>query len=200
MLRPFEPCLPTRVQIPPSGELWIHEIKYDGFRIVAHRTNDGIRLKTKQGADYTERYSLIVAALAKLKARSLVIDGEAVCFIGAQQDFDKLWNRTHDHQVRLCAFDLLELDGEDLRGKPLAERKKRLLKLVRRAHGIEYAEHLTGHGPTVFEHACGLGLEGIVSKRVDLPYRAGRTKIWLKTKNKDHPAIQRIKEAFERER
>jgi bifunctional non-homologous end joining protein LigD len=75
------------------------------------------------------------------------------------------------------AFDLLKLNGEDLRGFQLIERKKRLLKLVRRSSGIEYAEHLQGHGLTVFEHACGLGLEGIVSKRIDLPYRAGRTNL-----------------------
>jgi ATP-dependent DNA ligase len=108
----------------------------------------------------------------------------------------KLWNRTHDHEARLCAFDLLELNGEDFRGRTLAERKKQLLKVIRRSNGIEYVEHLTGDGPTIFQHACQLGYEGIVSKRIDLPYRGGRSKIWLKTKNKDHPAMQRVKEAF----
>jgi len=75
-----------------------------------------------------------------------------------------------------------------------------LLKLIRRAGGIEYVEHLTGDGPTIFKHACKLGYEGIVSKHIDMPYQSGRSKIWLKNKNEDHPAIERVKEAFERER
>src|ERR1043165_9086910 len=170
MLRRFLPCLPTKVPKPPTGELWIHEIKYDGFRLMALRNAEGIQLKTRQGADYTGRYSLIVSALDRLRVNSICLDGEVMCFTGVQQDFDKLWNRAHDHEARLCAFDLLELNGEDLRACPLAERKKRLLKLIRRAGGIEYVEHLTGDGPTIFEHACKLGYEGIVSKRIDMPY------------------------------
>jgi len=198
--RAFLPCLPTRVKTPPSGELWIHEIKYDGFRLMAQRSVDGIRLVTKQGSDFSDRYSQVVAAIEKLKVKSIVIDGEVMCFTGAAQDFDKLWARKHDHEARLCAFDLLELDGMDLRSLPLLERKKRLFKVIRRSVGIEFVEHLTGEGPRIFEHACGLGYEGIVSKRIDMGYRAGETKIWLKTKNPDHPAMQRVREAFERER
>lgn len=200
MLREFLPCLPTKTERAPAGERWLHEIKYDGFRLIARRTAEGVRLWTKQGADYTDRYSLIVTALQKLKVSSVCLDGEVMCFTGARQDFDKLWNRTHDHDARLCAFDLLEFDGRDLRGLPLNERKKQLLKLIRRANGIEYVEHLIGDGPRIFEHACGLGYEGIVSKRIDLPYRSGRTRIWLKTKNKAHPAMERVRDAFERER
>lgn len=200
MSRPFEPCLPTRVQTPPSGDLWVHEIKYDGFRLVARRDGDGIRLTTKQGSDFSDRYSLIVGALEKLKVKSICLDGEVMCFTGAAQDFDKLWARKNDHEARLCAFDLLELNGEDWRGRPLLERKQQLFKIIRRAEGIEYVEHLAGPGPEIFEHACGLGYEGIVSKRIDLAYRSGRTRIWLKTKNPDHPAMRRVREAFERER
>ncbi|MBX9843549.1 MAG: DNA ligase [Xanthobacteraceae bacterium] len=139
-MRPFLPCLPAKVDRPPTGKL---EIKYDGFRLMARRSADGIQLTTKQGADCTSRYRLIVIALRKLKVKSICLDGEVMCFTGAQQDFDKLWNRTHDHEARLSAFDLLELDGEDLRDRPLAERKKRrLLKLIRRSNGFEYVEHL----------------------------------------------------------
>jgi len=116
-------------------------------------------------------------------------------------DFDKLWSNCCDETVRLCAFDLLELDSEDYRAKPLAERKKRLAKLLARPRdGIECVEHLEGDGSRIFEHACKLGLEGIVSKRVDLPYRPGPSKCWLKIKNPKHPAMMRIQEAFERER
>jgi bifunctional non-homologous end joining protein LigD len=96
---------------------------------------------------------------------------------------------------------LLELDGDDYRGKPLAERKKKLFKLLRRAWGgIEYVEHLEGDGAVIFEHACKLGLEGIVCKRVDLPYRAGPSKSWVKVKNRKHPAMLRVKEGFELKR
>jgi hypothetical protein len=91
--------------------------------------------------------------------------------------------------------------GEDYRGKPLIERKQRLFKLLRRAYGgLEYVEHLEGNGAVVFEHACKLGLEGIVCKRIDLPYRAGPSKSWIKVKNNSHPAMLRVKEAFEQER
>jgi bifunctional non-homologous end joining protein LigD len=184
----------------PTGERWIHEIKYDGFRLMAYRNADGVRLRTRQAADYTSRYSRIVLALEKLNVKSICLDGEVMCFTGIQQDFDKLWNRTHDHEAKLCAFDLLELNGEDLRNCPLGERKKMLFKIIRRMGGIEYVEHLTGDGPTIFKHACHLGYEGIVSKRIDLPYRSGRSKTWLKTKNEEHPAMQRVREAFERNR
>ncbi|WP_257730498.1 ATP-dependent DNA ligase [Rhodoplanes sp. Z2-YC6860] len=175
-------------------------MKYDGFRLIARRTADGITLTTKQGSDFSDRYSLIVGAIAKLKVNSICIDGEAMCFTGADQDFDKLWSRKHDDEVRLCAFDLLELNGIDLRGLPLLERKKQLFKVIRRSVGIEFVEHLAGDGPTIFAKACGLGYEGIVSKRADRPYQSGETRIWLKTKNPAHPAMQRVMDAFESER
>jgi bifunctional non-homologous end joining protein LigD len=196
----YHPCLPTRVMSPPSGENWIHEIKFDGFRLMAQREGTSIRLQTKQGADYTKRYIRIAEGLSRLKVSSLVLDGEVMCFTGMDQDFDKLWSRTHDHEAKLCTFDLLELNGKDLRGLPLGERKKQLFKLVKRATGIEYVEHLTGNGLEIFEHACKLGLEGIVCKRIDLPYQPGPSKSWLKVKNTAHPAVERVKEAFERQR
>jgi bifunctional non-homologous end joining protein LigD len=145
MYRMYQPCLPTRAAQAPTGPLWIHEIKHDGFRIVARRINDVVRLQTKQGYDYAERCPLIVESIMRLKVSSIVIDGEAMCFTGAQHDFDKLWDRTHDHEAKLCAFDLLELDGEDYRPRPLSERKKTLFKLLRKQWGgIEYVEHLQG--------------------------------------------------------
>jgi ATP-dependent DNA ligase len=103
----------------PSGEHWIYEIKHDGFRIIARKVGDVVRLQTKQGYDYAKRFPRIVDTIMRLKATSVVLDGEAMCFTGMDQDFDKLWNRTHDHEAKLCAFDLLELDGEDYRPKPL---------------------------------------------------------------------------------
>jgi ATP-dependent DNA ligase len=200
MLRLYQPFLPTRAMKAPAGDLWVYEIKHGGFRIIARKIGGVVRLQTMQGYDYAERYPRIVDALMRLKAQSVVLDGEAICFTGVTDDFEKLWNRTHDHEAKLCAFDLLELDGVDYRSKPLLERKQRLFKLVKRQAGLEYVEHLKGDGPTIFEHACKLGLEGIVCKRVDLPYRAGPSKSWLKIKNKAHPAMLRVKEAFGQER
>ncbi len=164
--------------------------------------NGVVRLYTKNGYDWAERYPLIVEALIRLRVSSIVLDGEAMCFKrNGMHDFDALWNRTNDHTARLCAFDLLELDGEDYRNKPLLERKKRLAKLLKKDRdGIEFVEHLQGDGAIIFEHACKLGLEGIVSKRIDLKYQPGPSKSWLKVKNKKHPAMLRVKEAFERER
>jgi bifunctional non-homologous end joining protein LigD len=201
MLRLYMPCLPTRAMKPPCGAGWVHEVKHDGFRIIARRVGGAVRLQTKQGYDYAERYPLIVEAILRLKVTSIVVDGEAMCFSGMTHDFDKLWGRTHDHEVKLCAFDLLELNGEDYRPKPLAERKKMLFKLMRRAWGgIEYVEHLAGDGALIFEHACKLGMEGIVCKRIDLPYRSGPSKSWIKVKTNKHASVLRVKEAFELER
>jgi bifunctional non-homologous end joining protein LigD len=184
----------------PSGERWVYEPKIDGFRIIARRVNTVVRLQTKQGYDYSNRYPRIVEALLRLKVSSIVLDGEAACFTGMGDDFDKLWNRAHDHEAKLCAFDLLELNGDDYRTKPLLERKRTLFKTIKKQGGLEYVEHLNGDGATIFEHACSLGMEGIVCKRVDLPYRAGPSKSWLKIKNKSHPAMLRVNEAFELER
>src|SRR4029079_15320510 len=133
MLRLYQPCLPTRAAEPPTGPNWVHEIKHDGFRIVARKVGGTVRLQTKQGFDYAERYPLIVEAMRRLKVSSIVLDGEAMCFTGTTHDFDKLWNRTHDHEAKLCAFDLLDLDGQDYRPMPLSERKARLFKLLRRS-------------------------------------------------------------------
>ena len=202
MLNTYRPCLPTKVLNAPTGERWVHEIKHDGFRIIARRVGGDVRLFTKQGGDYSKRYPLVVEAISRLRVSSIVLDGEAVC-VGANglPDFDALWNRTDDARVLLFAFDLLELNGEDFRPKPLLERKQRLLKLLsKHPTGIRYVEHLDGDGAMIFEHACKLGLEGIVSKRIDLRYEPGPSKTWLKVKNRAHPSFTRVREAFERER
>src|SRR4029077_19653466 len=116
-------------------------------------------------------------------------------------DFDALWNRTNDDQVRLCAFDLLELNGEDYRKKPLLEGKKRLARLLKTPRdGLDYVEHLEGDGEIIFEHVCKLKLEGIVSKRVDLPYQSGPSRSWLKVKNGAPPPIAGVKDAIQSER
>jgi len=115
----FEACLPRRAKEPPSGPDWIHEIKHDGFRILAQKDSAGVRLITPNGYDFAERYPLIVEAISSLKVSSIVVDGEAMCFTGAMHDFDKLWNRTHDHEAKLCAFDLLNSTAKELARRSL---------------------------------------------------------------------------------
>jgi bifunctional non-homologous end joining protein LigD len=171
--------------MPPVGRAWVHEIKHDGYRLIARRQGTRIRLFTRHGYDWTHMYPRIVEAVASLRVKSVIVDGEAVCCgEDGRSDFEKLHSHCYDHQVFLYAFDLLELNGEDYRPHPLAKRKATLEKLLRRTHGMRFSEHLDGDGDIIFEHACKLKLEGIVSKRRDFPYRSGRTKSWIKTKPK----------------
>jgi bifunctional non-homologous end joining protein LigD len=118
-----------------------------------------------------------------------------VCRDDGISDFDALRSRRHDHEVTLIAFDLIEWQGDDLRNQKLIDRKQRLAKML--AHSvaaIQFNEHLAQDGPAVFEHACRLGLEGIVSKRIDSPYRSGPSKVWLKSKNPACEAVRRERE------
>ena len=189
----IEPCLPSSAERPPAGPDWIHEIKHDGYRLMARRDPTGIRLLTRNGHDWAPRYPLIVEAVDRLKVRSCLIDGEAVaCDKNGLAVFERLRRKPTGKHVFLYAFDLLELDGEDLRREPLETRKATLASIVAKAQpGIRFNEHIEGDGPTVFAHACKLGLEGIVSKRKDSVYRSGRSPDWLKMKNADAPAVKR---------
>jgi len=191
------PCLPTKTDKLPSGSLWLHEIKHDGFRIIARKTGAQVRLYSRPGNDLTRRFPLIVETLARLRSRSCIIDGEAVaCDDNGVASFNLIRYRRHDDSTFLYAFDLIELNGDDLRRDPLEVRKATLASIVARASpGIRFNEHIEGDGPTVFAHACKLGLEGVVSKRKDSAYRSGRSPDWLKMKNPDAPAV--IREAEE---
>jgi ATP-dependent DNA ligase len=188
------PCLPTSAPQPPSGEAWLHEIKHDGFRVIARKDGDRLKLYSRPGNDLTDRFPLIVGALTQLRPRSCIIDGEAVaCGEDGIASFDRIRYRRHDGSVFLYAFDLIELDGDDLRREPLAVRKATLASLLARAAlGLRLNEHMDeANGPLVFAHACKLGLEGIVSKRRNSPYRSGRTPDWIKSKNPAAPAVRR---------
>jgi len=198
MLRLFEPCIPTKAIKPPSGEGWIHEIKHDGYRLIARRVEDRVSLYTKGGFNWSARYPRIVAGLAMLNVSSVCIDGE-VAFVEEDHkaDFNMLHSRIYDDAAVLCAFDLLELNGEDLRDLPLLERKKRLKKVLGKGkRGLQYVDHWEGDGQKLFERVCRLGLEGIVSKRIDSRYRAGSSKHWIKTKNRGHAALNRVRDSF----
>jgi bifunctional non-homologous end joining protein LigD len=191
------PCLPTSASQPPSGALWVHEIKHDGIRLIARKTDTRVRLYSRPGNDLTGRFRLIVEAVARLRARSCIIDGEAVsCGDNGIALFERIRYRRHDDTVFLYAFDLIELNGDDLRREPLETRKATLASVLRRAStGVRLNEHLEhDDGALVFEHACLMGLEGIVSKRRDSPYRSGRTADWLKAKNPQAPAVTRLAE------
>jgi ATP-dependent DNA ligase len=189
----FEPCLPRLAKQPPAGPGWIHEIKHDGFRIIAQREADSVRLITRNGHDFSGRFPLILAAVAALPARSCVVDGEAIaCDEKGLSVFEMIRWRQHDNAVTLCAFDLLELDGEDLRREPNEVRKATLKGLLRRAQpGIAFNRHFEVDGTIVYELACALGCEGIVSKRLGSPYRPGRSDCWGKVKNPTAPAVTR---------
>ena len=189
----IEPCLPSRADRPPSGPDWIHEIKHDGYRLMARRDSVGVRLLTRNGHDWAPRYPLIVEAVDRLKVRSCLIDGEAVaCNENGLAVFERLRRKPSGKHVFLYAFDLFELDGQDLRREPLQTRKATLASLLRGSlPGLRLSEHLAHDGESVFRHACKMGLEGIVSKRLGSRYRSGRSKDWLKFKNPDAPAVKR---------
>ena len=192
-IRRYEPCLPRPTKAPPVGPGWIHEIKHDGFRIMAELNAGGVKLITRKGFDLAERFPLAVAAIAALPAHSCIVDSEAI----AVDDkglavFDLIRHRRHDDTVTLCAFDLLELDGVDLRREPIEVRKRTLSRLLRHEHrGIAFNRHFDGEGAIIYKHACALGCEGIVSKRLGSPYRPGRQDCWIKVKNPAAPAVRR---------
>jgi bifunctional non-homologous end joining protein LigD len=189
-----EPCLPSPADKPPSGSNWIHELKHDGYRLMARRDSVGIRLITRRGNDWTTRYPLVVEAVNHLKIRSCLIEGEVVCCdekgVAA---FQLLRHRRNEPKAFHYAFDLLELDGTDLRREPIETRKATLVSILRKSRlGVRMNEHMEhSAGAVVFQHACKMGLEGIVSKRLGSRYRSGRSPDWLKFKNPEAPAVRR---------
>src|SRR5215470_15390338 len=163
------PCLPTKTDRLPSGSEWLHEIKHDGFRVIARKQGAQVRLYSRHRSDLTYRFPLIVETLSRIGSRSCIIDGEAVaCDDNGVTSFNRVRYRRHDESIFLYAFDLIELNGDDLRRDPLEGRKATLeMILAKVGIGIRFNEHMHGDGEIVFRHACKLGLEGIVSKRKD---------------------------------
>jgi len=190
------PCLAAPSDKAPDGGNWVHEIKFDGYRIQARLDRGKVKLFTRKGLDWTKRFPTITATIAKLPARTAMIDGELVTedsdgissFSLLQQD---LKESRHDRMV-FYAFDLLHLDGTDLRPAPLISRKDALAGLLKRqpAQGpLRISESLTEPGTTLLRHACKMGLEGIVSKLADAPYHSGRGHDWIKTKCSDRQEL-----------
>jgi bifunctional non-homologous end joining protein LigD len=197
MPRPFarsiQPCLPRSATEPPAGRGWLHEIKHDGFRILARRDGNGVRLFTRNGYNFADRFPRIVEAIAKLPVQSCFIDGEAIVVDESGLSvFELIRYRQHNDAAVLCAFDLIELDGEDLRLSPIEDRKHALANILyRERNGITFNQHYDGEGANIFKQACSLGCEGVVSKRLGSPYRSGRSAHWLKIKNPAAPAVKR---------
>jgi bifunctional non-homologous end joining protein LigD len=173
----IEPCLPSPAKAPPSGPGWLHELKHDGFRILARRDSAGVQLITRAGNDFSSRFPFIAMAVSKLPVRSCLIDGEAiVCDENGLAVFELIRRHGALASAVLCAFDLLELDGKDLRRQPIEERKRLLAKLLRGSNlTIVLNETFEEDGAIVYREACRLGCEGIVSKRLGSIYRRGRS-------------------------
>jgi bifunctional non-homologous end joining protein LigD len=190
ILPPYiEPSLAAVCDKPPSGAKWVHEIKFDGYRIQARIDGGRIRLKTRKGLDWTERFRSIAGALDPLGLASALLDGEIVSedasgipsFNALQDDL----STGRQDRLRYHVFDILYAEGFDLTPAALIERKallQEILAVLPPGSPVLYSEHLDEDGPAMLKHACRLGLEGIVSKRVDLPYRSGRGDHWLKSK------------------
>jgi bifunctional non-homologous end joining protein LigD len=185
----IRPCQPTLVAHPPVGPGWLHEVKHDGYRLLARKDADRVRLWTRYGTDFTDRLRGIAKAIGSLPVDNALIDGEAVVLRpDGHSDFAALRTKAGGEQASLVAFDLLSLEGDDLRSRPLEERREALARLIAGADGVRFSEALATEGATLFAHACKLGLEGIVSKRADSRYKSGPSRNWLKVLN---PKFQR---------
>src|SRR5205823_5283391 len=171
----------------PTGSEWVYEIKADGYRAQVHIRNGKVTVYSRSGYDWTEQFAPIAKAAAKLKVRDAIIDGEATVLGNTGlPDFQALrreLGNTESSKLIYHAFDLLYLNGADLRPAPLLERKQALNSLLHTApNTFVYVDFLEADGARVFEHACRMGLEGIVAKRMGAPYRSGRQDSWIKLK------------------
>jgi bifunctional non-homologous end joining protein LigD len=173
---------------PPAGPGWLHEIKHDGFRVLAWKQGERVQVWSRRGADFTDRFARIADAVQGLDAEEVMIDGEAVVFQDdGRSDFHALLTKRGWTEAAFVAFDLMRLGGDDLRQRPLEKRREALMWLVakRRGDGIVFSDALEAEGALVFAKACEMGLEGIVSKREGSFYKSGPSRAWLKTKNPD---------------
>lgn len=177
------PALAVSIARVPAGERWIHEIKFDGYRVQLHLHSDAIRIFTRRGHDWTQRFRKIASDAFLINAASAIIDGEVVVpQANGATDFSVLQNelKGRSDKIVLVAFDLLYLNGRDLRALPLVERKAQLQKLIA-GTDIQFSESFEIDGREMFTHACKVGLEGVVSKVRDGRYPTGRSNDWVKT-------------------
>jgi bifunctional non-homologous end joining protein LigD len=178
----IEPALPTMIDKPVSGDRWVHEVKFDGYRVQVHLIHSEIKVFTRRGHDWTHRFKKISADAWHISAKSAILDGEVVVpSVDGTTDFSVLQNELKggSKKIMLIAFDLLYLDGYDLRKLPLYQRKSMLKKLIA-VTDVQYSDSFEIDGREMFKHACQIGLEGIVSKVKDGPYPSGRSRGWVK--------------------
>ena len=187
------PQLASLKSKPPAGDNWLHEIKYDGYRLQIHLDKGRVTIRTRTGLDWTKRFSAIAAAF-DIPVDRAIFDGEVVAVKDGRTNFSELQAALaagRQEALTFNVFDLLFLEGFDLRDSPLSERK-RILKELLEETGVSgpilYADHLVSDGPRLFAHACKLGFEGIISKKADAPYRSERSDAWIKVK-----CVQRAK-------
>jgi bifunctional non-homologous end joining protein LigD len=185
----FSPQLAVLAESPPSGEEWLHEIKFDGYRFLARIKNGKVQLLTRNGKDWTAKFPSVAKALSKLKADTAIIDGEMVVLDNeGRSDFQSLQALLKDKETQqpvYFAFDLPFCNGFDLRNVPLIERKQQLEHLLDQSKlgtTIRFSEHVRGNGAAVIDKACGMALEGIISKQADASYVSRRDTSWLKSK------------------
>lgn len=187
-LRFIEPQLPSQVDQPPEGKHWIHEIKHDGYRCQLLLERGKARVLTRNGVDWSDRFPYIVRAAANLRCQWAIVDGEAIVPDGnGASDFEALRSamlRRQPQRIILYAFDLMHLDGNDLRQRTLSERRGRLRALIGTdaESRIHFSDEFDGDGDALFKACAERSLEGIVSKHALAAYRSGRSKTWLKTK------------------
>ena len=176
------PALATSIAKVPSGERWIHEIKFDGYRVQVHIANENVRIFTRNGHDWTNRFAKIAADAWHLNAKSAIIDGEVIVpAADGVSDFSVLQNelRGQSNKLVMYAFDLLYLNGYDMRKAPLFKRKAALRALIAKSD-IVLSESFETDGATMLKQACNMGLEGVVSKVRDAKYNSGRINEWVK--------------------
>lgn len=183
-----QPQLCTLVETAPSGDQWLHEVKFDGYRVLAYRQKESVRLMTRSGKDWTARFPAIEAAIAGLDVSNAILDGEITALDErGLSSFQRLQNAMQPNTkspLTFHVFDLLYLNGRDLRSAPLVERKQILRAIIpaRKTAVIRFSDHVAGQGNAVHTQACRLGLEGVVSKLAESPYIAGRSRAWVKSK------------------
>jgi bifunctional non-homologous end joining protein LigD len=174
--------LASSIERVPSGGRWVHEIKFDGYRVQLHIANESIRVFTRRGNDWTNRFKKIANEAFLISANSAIIDGEVVVpAADGTTDFSVLQNQLKgkSDKIVMVAFDLLYLNGYDLRKLPLVDRKAHLKKLIAKT-AIQFSESFEVDGPEIYKHACKTGLEGAVSKVRDSKYTSGRGNDWVK--------------------
>jgi bifunctional non-homologous end joining protein LigD len=180
---PARPLLTTK---PRSGPEWIHEVKFDGYRLLALKDAARVILWSRYATDYSDTFMRIAEAVRSLPIDNALIDGEAVVFRpDGHSDFTALRTNRGAAEASFVAYDLLRFQGDDWRKLALEVRRAQLESLIGGIDGLTFSEAIEGDGAIVFDHACKLGLEGIVSKRLGGLYASGRCRNWLKVKNRN---------------